>query len=195
MTTSSTTLSISELSRRSGVSNHTLRYYEKAGVLAPTTRASNGHRRYLASDVAWLAFVLRLKATGMPLTDIKQYADAHEYKTGNQAIAESQGVDRLQPVDLHDVDQIIDVRHQGVNEQRPHLAGFEEHYAGIDRRHAETHRDHQQRQAGQRQRRKALRDVGVDDQPGAEVAVRRPGTTATETDNSYRCARSCCRDS
>lgn len=74
MTTSSTTLSISELSRRSGVSNHTLRYYEKAGVLAPTTRASNGHRRYLASDVAWLAFVLRLKATGMPLADIKQYA-------------------------------------------------------------------------------------------------------------------------
>lgn len=67
-------ISISELSRRSGVSPHTLRYYEKAAVLAPVARASNGHRRYLASDVAWLAFVLRLKATGMPLAEIKQYA-------------------------------------------------------------------------------------------------------------------------
>ena len=75
MTTSSTTIiSISELSRQSGVSQHTLRYYEKAEVLAPAVRAANGHRRYLASDVAWLAFVLRLKATGMPLAEIKQYA-------------------------------------------------------------------------------------------------------------------------
>ena len=76
MTTSSTitTLSIGELAQQSGVSQHTLRFYEKAEVLAPTTRAANGHRRYLASDVAWLAFVLRLKATGMPLAQIKQYA-------------------------------------------------------------------------------------------------------------------------
>ena len=73
-TSSSTTFSISELSRQSGVSQYTLRYYERAKVLAPTTRAANGHRRYLASDVAWLAFVLRLKATGMPLAEIKQYA-------------------------------------------------------------------------------------------------------------------------
>lgn len=75
MTTSSTTISISELSRQSGVSSHTLRYYEKAGVLAPATRASNGHRRYLASDIAWLAFVLRLKVTGMALAEIKRYAE------------------------------------------------------------------------------------------------------------------------
>nr|WP_295775491.1 MerR family transcriptional regulator [Rhodoferax sp.] len=75
MTTSSTTtLTIGELAQHSGVSQHTLRFYEKAEVLAPATRAANGHRRYLASDVAWLAFVLRLKATGMPLAEIKQYA-------------------------------------------------------------------------------------------------------------------------
>lgn len=75
MTTSSTTtLTIGELAQHSGVSQHTLRFYEKAEVLAPATRAANGHRSYLASDVAWLAFVLRLKATGMPLAEIKQYA-------------------------------------------------------------------------------------------------------------------------
>jgi hypothetical protein len=42
------------------------------------------------------------------VTDIEQDADAHEHQAGDQAVAEGQRVDRLQPVDLHDVDQIID---------------------------------------------------------------------------------------
>ena len=87
-------ISISELSRLGGVTPHTLRYYEKAGVLAPVLRAANGHRRYLDSDVAWLAFVLRLKATGMPLADIRRYA-----------VLRSQGEmtlpDRLTMLELH----------------------------------------------------------------------------------------------
>lgn len=68
-------LSIGELSRLSGLSTHTIRFYESAGVLKPTTRAPNGHRRYLHADVLWLEFVLRLKKTGMPLSEIKQYAE------------------------------------------------------------------------------------------------------------------------
>jgi DNA-binding transcriptional MerR regulator len=74
VTTSSTTISIGELSRQSGVSSHTLRFYEKAGVLAQTTRSGNGHWCYRTNDLAWLAFVLRLKAMGMHLAEIKQYA-------------------------------------------------------------------------------------------------------------------------
>lgn len=67
-------LSISELARASGVSTHTLRYYEAQGILRPAARTPAGHRRYARDDVAWLAFVLRLKETGMPLADIAQYA-------------------------------------------------------------------------------------------------------------------------
>lgn len=67
-------ISIGELSKLSGLSGHTLRFYEKAGVLKPAGRAPNGHRRYQADDVLWLEFVLRLKLTGMPLAEIKQYA-------------------------------------------------------------------------------------------------------------------------
>jgi DNA-binding transcriptional MerR regulator len=70
----SNTLSIGELSRLSGVSPHTLRYYEAEGILMPATRAANGHRRYRAEDALWLEFVLRLKLTGMPLAEIRQYA-------------------------------------------------------------------------------------------------------------------------
>lgn len=67
-------LSIGELSRLSGVSPHTLRYYESAGILMPTGRAANGHRRYRREDILWLEFVLRLKLTGMPLAEIRRYA-------------------------------------------------------------------------------------------------------------------------
>lgn len=67
-------ISIGELSRRSGVSPHTLRFYESEGILKAAGRGGNGHRRYLNDDILWLEFVLRLKQTGMPLAEIREYA-------------------------------------------------------------------------------------------------------------------------
>ena len=67
-------ISIGELSRRSGLSTHTLRFYEAEGILKPAGRTASGHRQYHGDDVLWLEFVLRLKLTGMPLAEIKQYA-------------------------------------------------------------------------------------------------------------------------
>lgn len=71
-------ISIGELSRRSGLSPHTLRFYEAAGILKPAARSASGHRQYHDDDVRWLEFVLRLKLTGMPLADIKHYAALRE---------------------------------------------------------------------------------------------------------------------
>jgi DNA-binding transcriptional MerR regulator len=68
-------ITIGELARLSGLTTHTLRYYESAGVLKPARRAANGHRRYNSSDILWLEFVLKLKLTGMPLAEIRQYAE------------------------------------------------------------------------------------------------------------------------
>ena len=67
-------ISIGELAVLTGLSAYTLRFYEKAGVLQAAKRADNGHRRYNSQDVLWLEFVLRLKQTGMPLADIREYA-------------------------------------------------------------------------------------------------------------------------
>jgi DNA-binding transcriptional MerR regulator len=69
------TYTISELAAACGLSVHTLRFYEKAGILQAVARAGNGHRRYQDSDRLWLEFVLRLKQTGMPLDQIRNYAD------------------------------------------------------------------------------------------------------------------------
>jgi DNA-binding transcriptional MerR regulator len=67
-------MTISETAKRLGLSPHTLRYYEKIGLIRDVERAS-GRRVYTDRDLIWLEFVLRLKATGMSLARIKRYAD------------------------------------------------------------------------------------------------------------------------
>ncbi|BDQ33980.1 MerR family transcriptional regulator [Pseudodesulfovibrio portus] len=67
-------MTISDTAKRLGLSPHTLRYYEKIGLIRDVERAS-GRRVYTDRDLIWLEFVLRLKATGMGLARIKRYAD------------------------------------------------------------------------------------------------------------------------
>jgi DNA-binding transcriptional MerR regulator len=53
---------------------YTLRYYERIGLIAPVARACGGQRRYAASDMDWLGFLLRLRATGMPIHRMQEFA-------------------------------------------------------------------------------------------------------------------------
>lgn len=65
--------SIGEFSRKTGLGIYTLRYYEHEGLLLPERTAVN-RRCYSERDVAWAAFILRLKETGMPIREIRRYA-------------------------------------------------------------------------------------------------------------------------
>lgn len=65
--------SIGEFSRVTGLGIHTLRYYEHENLIIPLRNSSN-RRRYSEKDIAWIAFIKRLKATGMPIKEIKKYA-------------------------------------------------------------------------------------------------------------------------
>ena len=67
-------LSIDEVAQRSGLTAHTLRYYERIGLIAPIHRASGGQRRYAASDMAWVEFLLRLRTTNMPIAKMQAFA-------------------------------------------------------------------------------------------------------------------------
>ncbi len=62
--------SIGEFSEVTGLGIHTLRYYEHEGLIAPMRNSSN-RRRYSDRDIAWIDFIKRLKATGMPIKEIK----------------------------------------------------------------------------------------------------------------------------
>ncbi|ALB63707.1 Transcriptional regulator, MerR family [Cronobacter condimenti 1330] len=64
---------IQEFAALSGLGAHTLRYYEKLGLLVPA-RNSSGHRDYRRADLDWAAFIKRLKETDMPLEEIQRYA-------------------------------------------------------------------------------------------------------------------------
>ncbi len=78
-------LTIEQVAERAGLSAHTLRYYERIGLLDPVGRATSGHRRYATKDLAWIEFLTRLRATGMPIRLMQEFAALR--RQGNTTIA------------------------------------------------------------------------------------------------------------
>jgi DNA-binding transcriptional MerR regulator len=74
MSKTSNALTIGQVAETIGVSTHTLRYYEQAGLIRAVGRTQAGHRLYSPADLDWLRFVMRLKATGMPIAGMQAFA-------------------------------------------------------------------------------------------------------------------------
>jgi DNA-binding transcriptional MerR regulator len=70
-----TQITIAEAAERSGLSAHTLRYYERIGLIHPVGRGQNGHRRYGRGDIEWLEFLIKLRTTDMPIRQMVEYAE------------------------------------------------------------------------------------------------------------------------
>ncbi|QAY66508.1 MerR family transcriptional regulator [Paenibacillus protaetiae] len=66
---------INEAAQKFGLSAHTLRYYDKEGLLPFVSRSHSGNRTFTDSDLEWIALICCLKNTGMPIKEIKQYVD------------------------------------------------------------------------------------------------------------------------
>ncbi len=79
-------MKIGELAKRSGLSAHTIRYYEKIGLLPYADRDRSSQRDYDASILVWIEFLGRLKTTGMPIRDMLRYTALRE--RGDQTQAE-----------------------------------------------------------------------------------------------------------
>lgn len=91
-------VTIAEAARRTGVSVHTLRYYERAGlVVTPVDRTSSGRRRYRELDLKWIVICTKLRATGMPIRGIRRYAELVAAGPGNEQ-------ERLDLLDAHRAD-------------------------------------------------------------------------------------------
>ena len=69
-------MQIAELEQRTGVNRHTLRYYEKAGLLQEVERRGNNYRDYPEKAVERVAMVRQLKALGFSLREIREVLDA-----------------------------------------------------------------------------------------------------------------------
>jgi DNA-binding transcriptional MerR regulator len=78
-------MTIAEAARRTGVSVHTLRYYERAGLVVTTVeRTDGGRRRYRQQDLYWISICTKLRATGMPIRTIRRYAQLVSAGPGNE---------------------------------------------------------------------------------------------------------------
>lgn len=78
-------MTISEAARETGLSIYTLRYYERAGLLVPVERDDSGQRRYSKRDVEWIIICKKFRATGMPISRIRQYVELVREGRGNEA--------------------------------------------------------------------------------------------------------------
>lgn len=83
-------VSIAEMARRTGLSAHTLRYYERAGLIRAVSRNAGGHRRYGPEDAAWVAFLHRLRETGMPIRQMRTFAQLRA--RGDATLAEREAL-------------------------------------------------------------------------------------------------------
>ncbi|ATH94389.1 MerR family transcriptional regulator [Bacillus glycinifermentans] len=68
------TFTIQQTAQLTKLSAHTLRYYEKIGLLPDIRRDQNGNREYTESDISWVHFLLRLRETGMPIENMKTFS-------------------------------------------------------------------------------------------------------------------------
>ena len=66
---------IGEAAEKCGLSQHTLRWYERIGLLGHIERGSDGRRRFSDGDLDWLSLLTKLRATGMPVRDMQRYAE------------------------------------------------------------------------------------------------------------------------
>ena len=81
-------MKIGELAARTGTSVHTIRYYEKIGLLPRADRDQSSHRDYDVSILEWLRFISRLKTTGMPIRQMLRYAALRD--RGAETVGERQ---------------------------------------------------------------------------------------------------------
>ena len=89
-----TTYTIQQVTELTGLSSHTLRYYESAGLIHGIQRDTNNYRIYSEIDLEWLRFLIRLRDTGMPIRRMQYFAELR-YR-GDETITE-----RRQLLDLH----------------------------------------------------------------------------------------------
>jgi DNA-binding transcriptional MerR regulator len=85
-------MTIAQAAEATGLSVHTLRYYERIGLLDPVERHDNHHRRYTQEDLNWIAFLLKLKATGLPVRAMLRYAELRRLGNTLESVKERKAI-------------------------------------------------------------------------------------------------------
>ena len=70
-----TSWTISQVAEKSGLTAHTLRWYERIGLLDRIERGPDGRRRFSENDLEWVVLLNNLRTTGMRIRDMQRYAE------------------------------------------------------------------------------------------------------------------------
>ncbi|MDY7578917.1 MerR family transcriptional regulator [Herbaspirillum sp. RTI4] len=83
-----TSLTIQQAAAATGLTVHTLRYYERIGLIDPIPRQDNSHRLYRQEDMVWIEFLLKLRSTGLPIRQMQRYAELRRLGNQRESVSE-----------------------------------------------------------------------------------------------------------
>ncbi|MBW5484118.1 MerR family transcriptional regulator [Streptomyces bambusae] len=110
-----TRYTISEVEARTGLSQHTLRWYERIGLMPHVDRSHSGQRRFSDKDLDWLSFVGKLRATGMSVADMVRYAELlregdHTFDERRELLERTREDVKARLAELADALQVLDYK-------------------------------------------------------------------------------------
>ncbi|QEV17913.1 MerR family transcriptional regulator [Streptomyces alboniger] len=106
---------ISEVAAFTGLTAYTLRWYERIGLMPHIDRSHTGQRRYRNRDLNWLAFVGKLRLTGMPVADMVRYAELvregeHTFTERQELLERTRHDVRTRIAELQDTLAVLDYK-------------------------------------------------------------------------------------
>ncbi|MET9961629.1 MerR family transcriptional regulator [Streptomyces sp. NPDC006326] len=115
MSLTQTRYTISEVEARTGLSQHTLRWYERIGLMPHVDRSHSGQRRFTDDDLGWLAFVGKLRTTGMSVADMVRYAELvregeHTVDQRRELLEQTRREVRARITELNDALAVLDFK-------------------------------------------------------------------------------------
>lgn len=104
---------ISEVVASTGLTAHTLRWYERIGLMPHVDRSHTGQRRFTNRDLDWLAFVGKLRLTGMPVADMVRYAELvregeHTFEARQELLEQTRRDVQSRVAELQDTLAVLD---------------------------------------------------------------------------------------
>lgn len=104
---------ISEVAAFTGLTAHTLRWYERIGLMPHVDRSHTGQRRFTNQDLDWLALVGKLRLTGMPVADMVRYAELvregeHTFEERQELLQQTRRDVRSRIAELQDTLAVLD---------------------------------------------------------------------------------------
>ncbi|MFE9247809.1 MerR family transcriptional regulator [Streptomyces sp. NPDC007088] len=106
---------ISEVVAFTGLTAHTLRWYERIGLMRDITRSHTGQRRYTNRDLEWLSLVNKLRLTGMTVADMVRYAElvragSHTFAERHALLKETRRAVHARIAELQDTLDVLDYK-------------------------------------------------------------------------------------